>query len=196
MPSLPGLFWETSPPIHCSPGALPPVGAARDWGGGSAGCSITSGCEGLCWCPWLGAHRPALAGTSCLPLSNTNVTSLSGQINIIPPPPPPPPIFLPLFESFQHRSYNCAVYYSRAGSPAPGSAPVPCLPITLQARIMDGALFQWLPSISFIFLLFVAAVLLPVHNFATSDTLVGSNDVFPSQANASCRGPEQQLRGC
>lgn len=81
-------------------------------------------------------------------------------------------------------------------SPAPGSAPVPCLPITLQARIMDGSLFQWLPSISFIFLLFVAAVLLPVHNFETSDTLVGSNDVFPSQANASCHGPEQQLRGC
>lgn len=75
-------------------------------------------------------------------------------------------------------------------SSVPASAPVPCLPITLQAGIMDGSLFQWLPSISFIFLLFVAAVLLPVHNFEASDTLVGSNDVFPSWANASCCGPE------
>ena len=75
-------------------------------------------------------------------------------------------------------------------SSAPAGTPTPCLPITLQAGITDGSLFQWLPSISFLFLLFVAAILLPVHNSEASDILVGSNDVFPSQANASGLGPQ------
>lgn len=75
---------------------------------------------------------------------------------------------------------------------APAGTQTPCLPITLQAGITDRSLFQWLPSISFLFLLFVAAILLPVHNPEASAMLVGSDDGFSSQANASGPGPKER----